>query len=137
MHTPDDPKRAAVRAALREMSKLLIPLHRALIDASRDEFTAAGGFIQSPHHLLQLITDDPFFAWLKPMTSLIVDIDEMARVDFKDEDVAAIASRVDRLFGANVDESFAARYVPILQRNVDVAIAHAAVRQALARLTSS
>ena len=134
MHTPDDPARAATRAALREMSKLLIPLHRSLIDASRDEYTAAGGVVQSPHHLLQLITDDPFFAWLKPMTSLIVDIDEMARVDFQDEDVSSIAKRVDRLFGANVDEAFAAKYVPILQRSVDVAIAHAAVRQALAKL---
>ena len=134
MHTPDDPQRAAVRAALREMSKLLIPLHRALIDSSRDDYTAGGGFIQSPHHLLQLITDDPFFAWLKPMTSLIVDIDEMARVDFKDEDVAAIAKRVDRLFGANVEELFAARYVPILQRDVDVAIGHAEVRKASAAL---
>jgi hypothetical protein len=134
MHTPDDPARAALRAALRETSKLLIPLHRSLIDASRDDYTATGGFIQSPHHLLQLITDDPFFAWLKPMTSLIVDIDEMARVDFKPEDIAAIAARVDRLFGANVDEQFAARYVPILQRDVDVAIAHAGVRQALAKL---
>lgn len=136
MHTPDDPQRAAVRAALRELSKLLIPLHRALIDASRDEYTAGGGFVQSPHHLLQLVTEDPFFAWLKPITALIVDIDEMARVDFGAEDVAGIAARVDRLFGANVDELFATRYVPILQRDVDVAIAHAAVRQAFAKLNS-
>jgi len=134
MHTPDDPERAAVRASLREMSKLLIPLHRALIDASRDEYTAVGGVIQSPHQLLKLITDDPFFAWLKPITSLIVDIDEMARVDFTADDVAAIAKRVDQLFGTHVDEGFAARYVPILQRSVDVAIAHAAVRQVLAKL---
>jgi len=136
MHTPDDSARAAVRATLRETSKLLIPLHRALIDASRDDYTAAGGFIQSPHHLLQLITDDPFFAWLKPMTSLIVDIDEMVRVDFTPDDVAAIVARLDRLFGANVDEAFAARYVPILQRDIDVAVAHAAVRGALAKLAA-
>jgi hypothetical protein len=134
MHTPDDPARAATRAALREMSKLLIPLHRSLIDATRDDYTFAGNAVQSPHHLLQLITEAPFFAWLKPMTSLIVDIDELARVDFAPADVAAIAARVDRLFGANVDESFAERYVPILQRDVDVAVAHAAVRQALAKL---
>jgi hypothetical protein len=136
MHTPDDPARAKVRAALRETSRQLIPLHRALIDAARDDYTAGGGFVQNPHHMLQLITDDPFFAWLKPMTSLIVDIDEMARVDFREEDVAAIAKRIDRLFGATMEEAFAERYVPILQRSVDVAIAHAAVRQALAKLMS-
>jgi hypothetical protein len=137
MHTPDDPARAASRAALRETSKLLIPLHRALIDACRDDYVFAGGQVQSPHHLMQLITDDPFFAWLKPMTSLIVDIDEMARVDFQPAEVAAIASRLDHLFGTSVDETFAARYVPILQRSVDVAIAHAGVRQALAKLRTN
>jgi hypothetical protein len=135
MHTPDDPARAATRSALREISKLLIPLHRSLIDAARDDYTLAGNVVQGPTHLLGLITEDPFFAWLKPMTSLIVDIDEMARVDFEPAAAAAIAVRVDRLFGANVDESFAERYVPILQRDIDVAVAHAAVRQALAKLT--
>lgn len=136
MHTPDDPERAAQRAALREISKLLLPLHRALIDSARDEYTANGALVTNPTHLLQLITEDPFFAWLKPITSLIVDIDEMVRVDFTQPDVAAIATRVDRLFGNNVDEAFATRYVPILQRDVDVAIAHAAIRQALAKIAS-
>jgi hypothetical protein len=28
MHTPDTPERAALRAALREVSKALLPLHR-------------------------------------------------------------------------------------------------------------
>jgi hypothetical protein len=135
MHTPDDPARAATRAALRELSKLLIPLHRSLINASRDEYTWGGGEVRNSSHMLQLITDDPFFAWLKPITSIIVDIDEMVRVDFEPPAVAAIAERVGRLFGANVDEAFAARYVPILQRDIDVAVAHAAVRQALAKLS--
>src|SRR5438552_4033844 len=36
MHTPDSPERAELRAALRELSKALLPLHRALIEAARD-----------------------------------------------------------------------------------------------------
>lgn len=136
MHTPDDPARAATRAALRETSKLLIPLHRALIDAARAEYTAGGGHVSSPSHMLQLITEEPFFAWLKPLTSLIVDIDEMARTDFEPEAVTAITARVDRLFGNNVDEDFAVRYLPILQRDIDVAVGHANVRKALAKLSA-
>ena len=135
MHTPDDPARAAQRAALREVSRSLIPLHRALINAARDEYLSFGmGEIAGPGQLLQLVQEDPFFAWLKPMTSLIVDIDEMARVDFSEADVAGIARRVDAMFGSEPDAAFSARYVPLLQQDVDVAVGHAAVRQARANL---
>jgi hypothetical protein len=134
MHTPDDPARAELRTALRELSKALIPLHRALIDATRDDYAFAYAPVEGPSHLLRLLNDDPFFAWLKPMTTLIVDIDEMARADFDREGVDAIAARLDRLFGADVEPAFSERYVPILQRDVDVAVGHAAVRQALGRL---
>jgi hypothetical protein len=134
MHTPDWPERAALRAALRDVSKLLLPLHRALIDAAKEDYAFAVGPVDKPAHLLQLLTDDPFFAWLKPVTSLIVDIDEMARTDFEFVDVAAIAGRVDRLFGPKADEAFAQQYVPMLQRSVEVAINHAALRKAAAQL---
>jgi hypothetical protein len=135
MHTPDDPARAAQRAALRDVSKVLLPLHRALINATRDDYNFAfGAEVASPNQLLQLIQEDPFFAWLKPVTALIVDIDEMVRVDFSASDVAAIVDRLDHLFGASVDAAFADKYVPLLQREVDVAIGHAAVRQAAAKL---
>lgn len=134
MHTPDDPDRAALRAALREMSKLLIPLHRALIEAAREEYAANVAPINNPSHLFQLVQEDPFFAWLKPMTSLIVDIDEMVRRDFERTHVDDIVTRVDRMFGTTVAADFAARYVPILQRDIDVAVGHAAVRNALGKL---
>jgi hypothetical protein len=134
MHTPDTPERAELRDALRQMSKVLLPLHRSLIDAAKIEYIDAVGPIDRPAHLLQLLTDDPFFAWLKPMTSLIVDIDEMVRTDFEHADAQAIATRVDKLFGAEADALFSEHYVPILQREVDVAIGHAQVRKALDRL---
>jgi hypothetical protein len=133
MHTPDSPERAALREALREISKLLLPLHRALIDAAKEDYAFAVARVK-PAQLLQLLTDDPFFAWLKPVTSLIVDIDEMARTDFEAADVAAIADRLDRLFGAKAEGTFSVQYIPMLQRSVDVAIGHAALRKATTRL---
>jgi len=133
MHTPDSPERAALRGALREVSKLLLPLHRALIDIAKEDYAFAVAPVK-PAQLLQLLTDDPFFAWLKPVTSLIVDIDEMARTDFEAADVAAIADRVDRLFGAKAEGPFSAQYIPMLQRNVDIAIGHVELRKAAARL---
>ena len=134
MHTPDDPARARQRAALRETSKTLLPLHQRLIQEAKNDYAAATSMPATPTELVRLLMEDPFFAWLKPVTALIVDIDEMARVDFETTDVARIAERIDRLFGANVESAFAEKYIPVLQRDVDVAIAHAALRQALRKL---
>jgi hypothetical protein len=133
MHTPDDPARAELRAALRDAWKQLLPLHRALIDAASEEYKA-NATVNGPTHLLQLLQDDPFFTWLKPLTSLIVDIDTMSRTDFERADVDAVAARIEHFFGTTADADFSARYIPVLQRDVDVAIGHAAIRQVLRRL---
>jgi hypothetical protein len=134
MHTPDDPARAELRASLREAWKQLLPLHRALIDSASADYGANVAPVNGPTHLLQLLQDDPFFVWLRPITSLIVDIDTMSRTDFERADVDGIVSRIEHLFGTTADADFSARYVPILQRDVDVAIAHAALRQILGKL---
>ena len=133
MHTPDSPERAVQRESLREVSKLLLPLHRALIDAAKEDYALAVAPVK-PAQLLQLLTDDPFFEWLKPVTSLIVDIDEMVRTDFEAADVAAIADRIDSLVGAKAEDAFSSQYIPMLQRSVDIAIGHAALRKAVSRL---
>jgi len=134
MHSPDDPERAELRASLREIRKHLLPLHRALIDSSGADYSANVLPLSGPTHLLQLLQDDPFFAWLKPLTALIVDIDTMTSTDFESADAGAIAARVERLFGNVADSEFSAKYVPILQRDVDVAIHHAGIRQVMLRL---
>jgi hypothetical protein len=137
MHTPDDPVRAELRAALREAWKQLMPLHRALIDDASAEYSATVAPVGGPTHLLRLLQDDPFFEWLRPLTSLIVDLDTMSRTDFERTDVDAISARLERHFGSAADPAFAARYVPVLQRDIDVAAGHAAIRKILQRLHPS
>ena len=137
MHTPDDAPRAAARAALRETSRVLIPLHRSLIEAAKSDYVFAYEPVEHPTQLFRLVSDHPFFAWLKPITALIVEIDDMVRRDFEVTEAIAIADRVDALFGPNPNAEFAERYVPILQRDVDVAIGHAAVRKASAALRAT
>jgi len=136
MHTPDDAVRARLRDALRELSRALIPLHRHLIEAAKADYVFGyeAAAVGTPSQFLQLLQNDPFFAWLKPITGLIVDIDEMTRTDFERADVDGIVARAERLFGANAESEFTEKYVPMLQNHVDVAIAHAAVRPVLAKL---
>jgi len=134
MHTPDTPERAALRLALREVSRALIALHRRLIDATRYDYAFAYAPVESPAQLLQLLNSDPFFEWLKPLTTLIVDVDEMTRTDFEPADAERVAGRLEQLFGASAAAPFADRYLPLLQRDVDVTVGHAALRKAITAL---
>ena len=126
MHTPDSPERAALRAALRELSQTLMPLHRHLIDAAKSDYAFAYAPVESPGHLLRLLGDDPFFAWLKPLTAIIVEIDEMTRRDFEAADARAIVDRIELFLVVD-------QYVQVLQREVEVASGHAALRKVLRR----
>ncbi len=137
MHTPDDPVRAELRAALREAWKQLLPLHRSLIDSAGADYSESVGPVRSPTHLLQLLQEEPFFFWLKPLTALIVDLDSTARTDFERAHVDELVKRLERLFGTNADADFASHYIPILQRDVEVAMAHGAIRRIIARLLPS
>jgi hypothetical protein len=129
MHTPDDEARAAQRATLREISRLLIPLHRALIEAAKGDYEFAYEPVEQPTHLLRLLNEHPFFAWLRPVTSLIVDIDEMSRQDFTADDFNTVASRIETLFGSTADPGFSSHYLPLLQQSIDLAMAHAALKK--------
>src|ERR1700685_205743 len=68
---PDDTRQ--IRSALREK---LLNLHKALLDSERTSYELIHGPISSPGAFLQLLINDARFAWLRPVTTLIVQIDE-------------------------------------------------------------
>lgn len=75
MESPEpllDPARQRL-AALRDT---LLTLHKALLDSERTAYELSHGPVASPGAFLQLVIGDPWFAWLQPLTSLIVQIDE-------------------------------------------------------------
>ena len=54
----------------------LLHIHKALIDYERARYEKVHGTVASPYALLNLLIQDPWFAWLRPISSLIVQIDE-------------------------------------------------------------
>lgn len=65
----------ADRALLVELRRLLLQLHKTLIDWQRSEYEQMHGRLQTTQ-LLNVIFNDPEFAWLRSMSGLIVRIDE-------------------------------------------------------------
>src|SRR6476646_2790869 len=70
------PEQQQMRQPLIELHGALVKLHKALLDSERQVYEKDVGRIQSPNHFFQLLTSDPFFSWLRPISQLIVAIDE-------------------------------------------------------------
>lgn len=71
-----EPISQSARQRLAEMRETLLRLHKALLDSERTAYEITHGAIASPGAFLQLLINDSAFAWLKPVTTLLVQIDE-------------------------------------------------------------
>src|SRR2546425_2254155 len=72
LQTMTDP----LRKRLEEVRHALLALHKALVDSERISYESTIGAIRSPNQFLQLLITDPWFAWLQPLSQLIVSMDE-------------------------------------------------------------
>lgn len=64
------------RQHLLDVRGALLRLHKALLDAERSRYERVHGRISGPGAFLQLLLNDPWFAWLRPLSQLVVQIDE-------------------------------------------------------------
>ncbi len=125
------------RARLREISRRLVLLHRRLLDRERQAYERRHGAVASTT-MLQLLLDDPQFAWLRTLSSVMVKIDEAVDADdpVTERDVQAVRRELHRLLKSGDADTFHQKYRAALQESPDVVMAHAAV-SALLRATSA
>jgi catechol 2,3-dioxygenase len=124
----------ALRTRLRELRARLLSLHKVLLDDARASYELDRGRIVSSANLLQLVINDPWFAWLHPLSELVVRIDETIEPESPatESDGEALVEQVERLLApAEHGETFARRYFEALQRQPSVVLAHADVRRVL------
>jgi hypothetical protein len=123
------------RAPLSSIAQALVPLHKSLIDVTRAQYEREHGRVPGPGILFQLLVQDPFFAWLRPMSGLMAEIDET--LDDQEKFKSATADDLRRRVEALIVEGshpFAAKYLEILQSEPEVVLHHAALRRALSQL---
>jgi hypothetical protein len=119
----------AVAVALRE-------LHRTLVDATRERYEASHGRIESPAELLRLLMHEPEFGWLRELSGLMVDVDELLDLgEITGRDAVAVRAEVERLIASpSEDTPFGAHYREALQADSNVVVAHGRTRAAVANL---
>src|SRR5437870_8735028 len=122
---------SAHKPRLLEVASALREVHRALVEATRAAYERDVGPAGGPGQMLKLLTEDPYFAWLHPMSELIVDLDSLLTQELLPPGtVAAVRMEIDRLTQAG-DSPFWARYAPFLQAEPPVVMAHGRLRRAI------
>jgi hypothetical protein len=115
----------ADRALLGELRRRLLELHKTLIDWQRAEYEQTHGRLQTTQ-LMNVIFNDPSFAWLRSMSGLIVRIDET--LEAKDPEAASesgpLVAQARELVAPEAGSPYAQRYHAALQEVPDVVLAH-------------
>src|SRR5215470_16140408 len=119
------------KPTLLEVASALREVHRALVQATRAGYEREVGPAGGPGQMLRLLTEDPYFAWLHPMSELIVDLDALlAQELLPPGTVAAVKMEIDRLTQAG-GSPFWDKYAPLLQSEPPVVMAHGRLRRAI------
>ena len=138
MSAPLEPESDASqhRRRLNDLRNSLTALHKALVDSERIAYEQTFGTLESPNKFLQLLINDPWFAWLHPLSELVVFIDETLEAEepLTLDQIAKIINRSrDLLKTSEEGEGFPRSYFEALQREPDVVLAHADVMKYLKR----
>ena len=117
---------------LRELRSGLLHLHKTLLEMERRDFERDFGRLTSGE-LLQLVINHAQFAWLRLISALVVQMDEMLSADEPAtvNDFQELLTQARLLFNSPSDEVFREKYQAALQREPDAVMAHAEVAKLL------
>jgi len=122
----------AESALLHDVRVRLLHLHQTLLDMERKSFETTHGRVNSGE-LLQLVLNHEQFAWLRTISTLVVEIDEMLDADepASAADMISFISAARQLFTASDNKEFSDKYQAALQQEPDVVMAHSALMKLL------
>jgi hypothetical protein len=125
-------------AELEAASRALRELHRELLGIVRKQVEDSEGTHLTPAELFRRVVHDLPFAWLRTMSEMIVDIDELAELEPAPNEIEAAAVRheIERLLFSppGSDDEFGQRYSALRQSNAQLIIPEGELRRQLAAL---
>lgn len=121
------------RSHLRQLRGALLNLHKSILEVERVSYEREHGRLV-PGELLHLLMHDPFFGWFRPVSEVVVQIDEI--LDSKEPVTERSAENLLRevrslLRPAEEGEEFAVRYREALQEDPAIILAHAELNRLL------
>jgi len=116
-----------VRARLTALRNGLLHLHKCLLDSERAAYERDVERIATTGQYLNLVLNDPWFAWLRDLSQFIVLVDET--LDLEEPTTPADAARLitrgrELVSPAENGTGFSRRYFEVMQRDPGVVLAH-------------
>jgi len=123
--SPPDPEIADLRLKL-------LHLHQSLLEMERANFEKMFGRVNSGE-LLQLVINHAQFAWLRMVSALVVQIDEMLNAEepAAPADLQSLFTQGRQLFTSSDNKEFREKYQAALQNQPDIVMAHSEVMKLL------
>ena len=114
-------------AQFTEVRRQVLHLHRMLVEIERRDYERAHGRL-SPAALLHNLIHDATFAWLKPLTTLIAQMDELMDEPLEEAGMKASVGELRALIRPDAEgNDFQRRYAALLQQEPDLVVAHGSV----------
>jgi hypothetical protein len=119
-------------ARLREVRLKMLRLHQTLLEMERKSFERIHGRVNGGE-LLQLVINHEQFAWLRIISALVVQIDEMLDADepASGADMINLITAARQLFTESDDQEFQQKHQAALQQEPEVVLAHSALMKLL------
>jgi hypothetical protein len=137
MPDSNTPATADERKHIGTIRNSLLALHKILLEVERVRYERTNGRINDMFQLLNLTINDPAFAWLRPLSALIVQIDE--KLDDKDNPMTSAQAKAVRkevrelLTPKQVGSDFQRNYHWALQESPDAVIAHSSTQKQIGK----
>ena len=115
------------RQKLKKLSGAFLRLHKILLENEKAKYEAANGAIPNPNVYLSLVIDDPHFAWLRKISSLIALFDEATSVRRPASETEANALLNEAKILLNFqdgEEDFNNKFQTALQENKDAVLSY-------------
>lgn len=121
-----------MKAKLEKISKSLKRVHKHLLENEKVAVEARVGRTLNPFEFFTMLTQDESFAWMKPLSALMAEIDEFIdeNPQITEAEVLGIRNRVDFIL-KDPSSKVASRYLQYLPQDPDFILAHSELRDAL------
>ena len=122
------------RDRLAKVRTTLLPLHKKLLDFERLAYEREHGAIGNSYQFLQLVMNDRWFAWLRQLSEIIVEMDELlAAKETPNENTGLALIEQSRILltPSEAGGEFQKKYFAAMPESPDVVMAHSELERVL------
>lgn len=122
---------------LNDLAQALRSTHSTLLEVVKKDYESMHGVIKGPFAYFQLVTNDPVFQWLRPLSGMMASLDDLLdnKRDLKPADAVQVKLDVESLFLSTSSNEFATNFHARVKLEREVEIRLSELENALLSLS--